>query len=132
MADNSSIRLSSRWREEDGASLGEYALVLGVVSVVFVMVLVSFRGSIGNLIARSTTALASSAETGAPSGSASGGTIGGGTTGGGTTSGTTGGGNGGSPGQFGLAPGHGSSSPPGLEGKVPPGKGAGRPSRSQP
>lgn len=118
MAHPTSQRLARRWREQDGASLGEYALVLGVVSVVLVTVLVSFRGAIGNVISRSTTALATSEGAGGQSG-------GGGATGGGTT--TPGGSGGSSPGQSGGAPGQGGSGPPGLGGGTPPGLGGGPP-----
>lgn len=110
MAQSTLQRLANRWREEDGASLGEYALVLGVVSVVLVTVLVSFRGAIGDVISRSTTALATSG--------GAGGQLASGVTAGGSAS-TSGSSNGGTSGKSSSAPGQGNSDPPGKGGNVP-------------
>lgn len=43
--------------EEDGASLAEYALLLGVIAVALVAVLQGFKDSISNLFGRTTNAL---------------------------------------------------------------------------
>lgn len=67
-------------RHSDAASLGEYALLLGVISVALIVVISQFKDSIGNSITRATTTL-SSAETGTsetPGGTTPGETPGGG------------------------------------------------------
>ena len=50
-------------REEEGASLAEYALLLGVITVALITVITSFRESIANIFTRTTTALNSAGTT---------------------------------------------------------------------
>lgn len=49
--------LSRFVREEDGASLAEYALLLGVITVALIAVITTFRDSITGLFNKTTTAL---------------------------------------------------------------------------
>jgi pilus assembly protein Flp/PilA len=49
--------------EEDGASLAEYALLLGVITVALITVLTTFRESIANLFTRTTNTLNSAGNT---------------------------------------------------------------------
>lgn len=44
-------------RDEDGASLAEYALLLGVITVALIAVIQGFRDSISNIFARTTNTL---------------------------------------------------------------------------
>ena len=44
-------------REEEGASLAEYALLLGVITVALITVVTSFRNSISNIFQRTTNTL---------------------------------------------------------------------------
>ena len=44
-------------REEEGASLAEYALLLGVITVALITVITLFRNSISNIFTRTTSAL---------------------------------------------------------------------------
>jgi len=50
-------------REEEGASLAEYALLLGVITVALITVITTFRESIANIFGRTTTALNSAGTT---------------------------------------------------------------------
>jgi pilus assembly protein Flp/PilA len=50
-------------REEEGASLAEYALLLGVITVALITVLTTFRTSIANLFTRTTNTLNSAGTT---------------------------------------------------------------------
>ena len=50
-------------REEEGASLAEYALLLGVITVALITVLTTFRASIANLFTRTTNTLNSAGNT---------------------------------------------------------------------
>ena len=43
--------------EEDGASLAEYALLLGVITVALIAVIQGFRDSISNIFGRTTNSL---------------------------------------------------------------------------
>lgn len=49
--------LSRFIREDDGASLAEYALLLGVIAVALIAVITNFRGSIANIFTRTTAVL---------------------------------------------------------------------------
>jgi pilus assembly protein Flp/PilA len=49
--------LSRFVREEEGASLAEYALLLGVITVALIAVVTAFRTSITGLFSRTTDAL---------------------------------------------------------------------------
>ncbi|WP_411278900.1 hypothetical protein [Gemmatimonas sp.] len=85
-------------REDDAASLAEYALLLGVVAVALLVVLSQFSGAVSNLFARTTNSFSQvSADAGASGGA------GGGGQGTGTGTGTGTGGNGGSRGNNGNA-----------------------------
>lgn len=44
-------------QEEDGASLAEYALLLGVITVALIAVIQGFRDSISNIFVRTTNTL---------------------------------------------------------------------------
>ena len=44
-------------REEEGASLAEYALLLGVITVALITVITLFRNSISNIFSRTTSVL---------------------------------------------------------------------------
>jgi pilus assembly protein Flp/PilA len=44
-------------REEEGASLAEYALLLGVITVALIAVIQGFRNSISNIFSRTTSTL---------------------------------------------------------------------------
>lgn len=44
-------------REESGASLAEYALLLGVIAVALIAVLANFKNAIANIFDRTTTVL---------------------------------------------------------------------------
>jgi pilus assembly protein Flp/PilA len=44
-------------REEEGASLAEYALLLGVITVALITVITSFRNSISNIFSKTTNTL---------------------------------------------------------------------------
>jgi pilus assembly protein Flp/PilA len=44
-------------QEEEGASLAEYALLLGVITVALITVITTFRQSIANIFTRTTTVL---------------------------------------------------------------------------
>lgn len=44
-------------REEEGASLAEYALLLGVITVALIAVIQGFRNSISNIFVRTTNTL---------------------------------------------------------------------------
>ncbi|MBL0940735.1 MAG: Flp family type IVb pilin [Gemmatimonadaceae bacterium] len=44
-------------RDEDGASLAEYALLLGVITVALIAVIQGFRNSISNIFQRTTNTL---------------------------------------------------------------------------
>ena len=44
-------------REEEGASLAEYALLLGVITVALITVITSFRNSISNIFQKTTNTL---------------------------------------------------------------------------
>jgi len=44
-------------REEEGASLAEYALLLGVITVALIGVITTFRQSIANIFTKTTTTL---------------------------------------------------------------------------
>lgn len=44
-------------REEEGASLAEYALLLGVITVALITVVTSFRNSISNIFQKTTNTL---------------------------------------------------------------------------
>lgn len=44
-------------REEEGASLAEYALLLGVITVALIAVIQGFRNSISNIFQRTTNTL---------------------------------------------------------------------------
>ncbi|GAB1344046.1 Flp family type IVb pilin [Gemmatimonas sp.] len=50
-------------REEEGASLAEYALLLGVITVALITVITQFRQSIANIFTRTTTTLNSAGTT---------------------------------------------------------------------
>ena len=43
--------------EEEGASLAEYALLLGVITVALIAVIQGFRNSISNIFSRTTSTL---------------------------------------------------------------------------
>ena len=43
--------------EDEGASLAEYALLLGVITVALITVITTFRNSISNIFSKTTTAL---------------------------------------------------------------------------
>jgi pilus assembly protein Flp/PilA len=60
-----SIRNSLRRfvREEEGASLAEYALLLGVIAVALITVITTFREAIANIFTRTTTTLNSAGTT---------------------------------------------------------------------
>jgi len=54
------LRLSGRWgRDESGQALVEYALILGLISVVAIALLTAVGTDITSLLERVTTALAS-------------------------------------------------------------------------
>ncbi len=44
-------------REEEGASLAEYALLLGVITVALITVITTFRNSISNIFGKTTNTL---------------------------------------------------------------------------
>ena len=44
-------------REDDGASLAEYALLLGVITVALITVITQFRDSISNIFNKTTNTL---------------------------------------------------------------------------
>jgi pilus assembly protein Flp/PilA len=44
-------------REEEGASLAEYALLLGVITVALITVITLFRNSISNIFSKTTSTL---------------------------------------------------------------------------
>jgi len=44
-------------REDEGASLAEYALLLGVITVALITVIMQFKDSIANIFGRTTNAL---------------------------------------------------------------------------
>lgn len=44
-------------REDDGASMAEYALLLGVITVALITVITQFRDSISNIFSRTTNTL---------------------------------------------------------------------------
>lgn len=60
-----SIRNSLRRfvREEEGASLAEYALLLGVITVALITVITTFRTSIANIFTNTTNTLNSAGTT---------------------------------------------------------------------
>lgn len=43
--------------EDEGASMAEYALLLGVITVALITVITTFRNSISNIFSRTTTTL---------------------------------------------------------------------------
>jgi pilus assembly protein Flp/PilA len=50
-------------REEEGASLAEYALLLGVITVALIGIITAFRQSIANIFNRTTNTLNSAGTT---------------------------------------------------------------------
>jgi pilus assembly protein Flp/PilA len=84
-----------RFAHDEGASLSEYAILLGVLALALVLVITQFRGAIGNAFERSTNSLASANASAGSQGDASAG--GGGAAGGST--GNNGGGQGNGNGQ---------------------------------
>jgi pilus assembly protein Flp/PilA len=50
-------------REEEGASLAEYALLLGVITVALILVITQFRDAIANIFTRTTNTLNSAGNT---------------------------------------------------------------------
>jgi pilus assembly protein Flp/PilA len=44
-------------RDEEGASMAEYALLLGVITVALITVITLFRNAIANIFTRTTTTL---------------------------------------------------------------------------
>jgi pilus assembly protein Flp/PilA len=49
--------------EEEGASLAEYALLLGVITVALILVITQFRVAIANIFTRTTNVLNSAGNT---------------------------------------------------------------------